>query len=85
MYFERLRAGSPQAWIVAEKILQQEESLRAGWPIDGTTGYDFLNACNGLLVYGEGLNELTEIYTNFIGEAVQFDSMVHAKKLNVAT
>ncbi|MGB6831163.1 MAG: malto-oligosyltrehalose synthase [Terracidiphilus sp.] len=83
LYFERLRAGSPQAWIVAEKILQQEESLRTGWPIDGTTGYDFLNACNGLLVCGEGLNELTEIYTNFTGEAVQYDSMVHAKKLNV--
>ena len=42
LYFERLRAGSPQAWIVAEKILQPEESLRTGWPIDGTTGYDFL-------------------------------------------
>ncbi len=83
LYFERLRAGSPQAWIVAEKILQPEESLRTGWPIDGTTGYDFLNVCNRLLVYGEGLNELTEIYSNFTGERVQFDSMVHTKKLNV--
>ena len=82
-YFERLRAGSPQAWIVAEKILQPEESLRANWPIDGTTGYDFLNTCNGLLVHGEGLNELTEIYTNFIGEPIRFDSLVHSKKLNV--
>ena len=82
-YFERLRAVSPQAWIVAEKILEPDESLRAGWPIDGTTGYDFLNVCNGLLVYGEGLNELTEIYSNFTGEPVQFDSMAHAKKLNV--
>jgi (1->4)-alpha-D-glucan 1-alpha-D-glucosylmutase len=83
LYFERLRAGSPQAWIVAEKILQPEEPLRTSWPIDGTTGYDFLNVCNRLLVYGEGLNELTEIYSNFTGEQVQFDSMVHAKKLNV--
>ena len=83
LYFERLRAGSPQAWIVAEKILQPEESLRTGWPIDGTTGYDFLNTCNGLLVYGEGLNELTDIYTNFLGESVQFDSLVHTAKLKV--
>jgi (1->4)-alpha-D-glucan 1-alpha-D-glucosylmutase len=83
LYFERLRAGSPQAWIVAEKILQPEEPLRISWPIDGTTGYDFLNACNGLLVYGEGLKELTEVYSNFTGERVQFDSMAHAKKLNV--
>jgi (1->4)-alpha-D-glucan 1-alpha-D-glucosylmutase len=83
LYFERLRAGSPRAWIVAEKILEQEETLRAAWPIDGTTGYDFLNACNTLLVYGQGLNELTEVYANFIGVPVQFDAMVHAKKLNV--
>jgi (1->4)-alpha-D-glucan 1-alpha-D-glucosylmutase len=83
LYFERLRASSPGAWIVAEKILQPEERLRESWPIDGTTGYDFLNACNGLLVYGEGMNELTEIYSNFTGDTVQFDSMAHAKKLNV--
>ncbi|HEY1805859.1 MAG TPA: malto-oligosyltrehalose synthase [Terracidiphilus sp.] len=83
LYFERLRAGAPKGWIVAEKILEPEETLRPGWPIDGTTGYDFLNACNGLLIFGEGLNELTEIYTNFVGEAKQFDSMAHEKKLNV--
>ncbi len=82
-YFERLRAGSPQAWIVAEKILQPEEFLRARWPIDGTTGYDFLNACNGLLVYSEGLKELIEVYASFTGEPYQFDSLVHTKKLNV--
>ena len=83
LYFERLRAGSAHTWIVAEKILEPEESLRVSWPIDGTTGYDFMNACNSLLVYGEGLNELTEIYSNFTGEQVQFDVMAHAKKLNV--
>jgi (1->4)-alpha-D-glucan 1-alpha-D-glucosylmutase len=83
IYFERLRAGSPQGWIVAEKILERGEALRPTWQIDGTTGYDFMNACNGLLVYGEGLNELTEVYSKFAGEPAQFDLMVHAKKLNV--
>ncbi len=64
----------PQAWILAEKILQPGESLRSSWPIAGTTGYDFLNMCNGLLVHGEGLNELTEIYSDFTGEAQDFES-----------
>jgi (1->4)-alpha-D-glucan 1-alpha-D-glucosylmutase len=82
-YFERLRSGSPAAWILAEKILQPGESLRSSWPIAGTTGYDFLNMCNGLLVYGEGLNELTEIYTNFTGEPQDFESLAHARKVNV--
>ncbi|HVN94630.1 MAG TPA: malto-oligosyltrehalose synthase [Terracidiphilus sp.] len=84
LYFERLRAGTPNGWIVAEKILERGETLRASWRIDGTTGYDFMNACNSLLVSGDGLNELTEIYANFTGgEKVDFDAMVHAKKLNV--
>ncbi len=82
-YFERLRASAPQAWILAEKILEPHERLRANWPIAGTTGYDFLNLCNGLLVYGEGLKELTQIYSNFTGETGNFESLVHAKKLNV--
>jgi (1->4)-alpha-D-glucan 1-alpha-D-glucosylmutase len=82
-YFERLHSISPQAWILAEKILEPGESLRSSWPIAGTTGYDFLNICNGLLVYGEGLNELSEVYSNFIGESQDFESLTHAKKLNV--
>jgi (1->4)-alpha-D-glucan 1-alpha-D-glucosylmutase len=82
-YFERLRASCPWAWILAEKILQPNESLRASWPIAGTTGYDFLNTCNELLIYGEGLNELTEIYNTFTGETQDFESLVHAKKIAV--
>ena len=65
-YFARLRAAAPDAWILAEKILQPSEVLRANWPIDGTTGYDFLNVCNGVLVHGEGLErdrqDLSGIY-----------------------
>jgi (1->4)-alpha-D-glucan 1-alpha-D-glucosylmutase len=83
-YFVRLRASAPSAWILAEKILAPQESLRSTWPIAGTTGYDFLNACNGLLVYGEGLSELTTIYDNFTGQTESFESLVHAKKLAVA-
>jgi len=43
-YFEWLRSNAPQAWILAEKILQPNESLRPNWPIAGTTGYDFFFA-----------------------------------------
>jgi (1->4)-alpha-D-glucan 1-alpha-D-glucosylmutase len=82
-YFERLRSNSPRAWIVAEKILQPGELLRSKWPIAGTTGYDFLNICGGLLVNGEGLNELTEIYNNFTGESQDFEKLAHAKKIDV--
>src|SRR6266446_6271901 len=42
-YFQRLRAACPDTWIVAEKILLGSERLRESWPIEGTTGYDFMN------------------------------------------
>jgi len=82
-YFERLRSGSPGAWILAEKILQPGESLRPNWPIAGTTGYDFLNMCNGVLIYDEGLRELTDIYGNFTGEPLDFECLARSKKMNV--
>ncbi len=68
-YFARLREAVPQAWIVAEKILEPHEEL-ADWPIDGTTGYDFLLRANNLFV--EPLNEraLTRAYEAFTGEAL---------------
>ena len=40
-YLEWLRSRAPDAWIVVEKILRPGEALPQ-WPIDGTTGYDFL-------------------------------------------
>jgi (1->4)-alpha-D-glucan 1-alpha-D-glucosylmutase len=82
-YFERLRSRAPDAWIVGEKILEPEESLRSNWPIEGTTGYDFLNVCNRLLQHDEGLRELTHIYAGFTGEPVDFESIAREKKLNV--
>lgn len=82
-YFERLRNRAPEAWIIAEKILQQGESLREDWAIEGTSGYDFLNVCNGLMAHGEGLRELTAIYSDFIGEAVEFGRSARDMKLSV--
>ncbi len=82
-YFERLRERAPEAWIVGEKILQPQEALRPAWPIEGTTGYDFLNVCNCVLTHGEGLRELTGIYRNFTGEPVDFAAIAHDKRLNV--
>lgn len=82
-YFQRLRENAPDAWIVGEKILQFHESLRPTWPIEGTSGYDFLNVCNGVFTHADGLKELTEIYRNFTGEPVDFAAIAHDKRLNV--
>jgi (1->4)-alpha-D-glucan 1-alpha-D-glucosylmutase len=82
-YFERLRNRAPDAWIIGEKILEPGEFLRTSWPIDGTSGYDFMNICNALLVNGNGLQEFTQVYQEFTREPADFDSVAHEKKLTV--
>ena len=64
-YFERLRKAAPDAWIIGEKILEPGEWLRENWPIQGTSGYDFMNQVLGLLVHPEGLLRLGEHYRAF--------------------
>ena len=58
---------APDAWIVGEKILEPGEFLRESWPIEGTTGYDFLNVAAGVLVSPQGMAELSEVYQAFLG------------------
>ena len=82
-YFDRLRKAAPDAWIVAEKILARNESLRETWPVAGTTGYDFLNIVNGLMVSPEGLRELDGIYERVLGGPVDFPALVHDSKIAV--
>ena len=82
-YFERLRTRAPQAWIIGEKILEPGEFQREDWPIEGTSGYDFLNVCNSLLVSGDGMKELSSIFGDFTDEPVDFDAVAHDKKINV--
>jgi (1->4)-alpha-D-glucan 1-alpha-D-glucosylmutase len=79
-YLQRLHDAAPQAWIVVEKILMPEERLRAGWPVAGTTGYDFLNLCNGLFIDPAAEEPLTRFYTEFTGESADFETLCREKK-----
>ena len=81
-YFERLRERAPEAWIVGEKILEPGEWMR-DWPIEGTSGYDFLNMAMGVLVHREGLKKLGEHYTAFTGDDADFPGVAHDKKIAV--
>ncbi len=83
-YFTRLRERSPEAWIIGEKILEPGEFLREDWPIEGTSGYDFLNVCNAFLIDPEGLRDLTRIYQEFTQEPTDFEAIAHDKKVSVA-
>src|ERR1700733_961994 len=82
-YMRRLRQHAPDAWVVGEKILEPGEFLPESWPIQGTSGYDFLNVAAGVLVAPGGIAELTSIYGEFTGQPTDFDSIAHEKKINV--
>ncbi|MCU1320769.1 MAG: malto-oligosyltrehalose synthase [Acidobacteriaceae bacterium] len=82
-YFQRLRTLAPDAWIVGEKILEPGEFLPESWPIQGTSGYDFLNVALGVLARSEGLVELSAVYADFIGGTPSFADVAHEKKIAV--
>jgi (1->4)-alpha-D-glucan 1-alpha-D-glucosylmutase len=56
---------TPGFYLIVEKILAEGEALPEEWPVAGTTGYDFLNAVNGLMLDAEGLETLDDIYRQF--------------------
>ncbi|HEY2290937.1 MAG TPA: malto-oligosyltrehalose synthase [Thermoanaerobaculia bacterium] len=82
-YLERLRDEALEAWIVIEKILEPGEPLRESWPVEGTTGYDFLNRVGGMLVDPAGEGPLTELYTELTGQGAGWADLAREKKLLV--
>lgn len=71
-------SGTPAPlYIIVEKILAPHESLPADWPIAGTTGYDFLNTVNALLVDPAGEATLSRCYEAFAGPLPAFHDMAY--------
>ncbi len=81
-YFERLReAGVEHVW--AEKIVEPGEELR-DWAIEGTTGYEFLNAVMGLFVDSRAEAAFTVLYEEVTGDSRRFEDIAALAKLEVA-
>ncbi len=73
-------------YLVVEKILARDEALPDGWPIHGTTGYDFANLVNGLLVDAQGEQAITRVYETFIEARDHYPDMLYeCKKLIMHT
>ena len=82
-YLERLHEhGVERIWV--EKILEPGEPLRADWPVQGTTGYEFANDATALFVDPAGEVPLTELYAELTGERRPFAEVAHEAKLEVA-
>jgi (1->4)-alpha-D-glucan 1-alpha-D-glucosylmutase len=79
-------AAARPLYLVAEKILSPTEALPASWPIDGTTGYDFLNDLTRLFVDPQNTKAMRKVYERFTGRMTPFaDVAYECKKLVTET
>ena len=72
-------AGLP-FYVVVEKVLMPGEPLPDQWSAHGTTGYELLNALNGLFVDPGGARALEQTYQRFTGTTTRFADVVHEAK-----
>ena len=70
-------------YVVVEKILEPRESLPRGWPVRGTSGYDFVYQGNQIFIYGENEGRFTEFYSRLTGETKDPETIIYETKLNV--
>ncbi len=70
-------------WLVVEKILAPHEALRPDWPVEGTTGYDFVNWLLGVLIDPAAEAAFDETYRSFAGASESYASVAIASKLRI--
>ena len=90
-YFQRLRrlireaqgdAGQP-FYMVIEKILGEHEQLHRFAAVHGTTGYEWLNVISQVLVDGNGLEPLDEIWRQVSNMSPKLEPVVLQAKRRV--
>lgn len=91
-YFEKLQRRCAAAlgiplpddgraiYLVVEKILSGNETLRKDWPVHGTTGYEFAKLLSNVLVDASAEQAITKTFQRFIGHSMHFGHLVYAKK-----
>ncbi len=71
-------AGEP--YIVIEKILTGNETVRTGWKVHGTTGYEFMDQVSALLHDPDGAEPLQNLWVEVSGDSRSFDAHVQAAR-----
>lgn len=79
-YLKRLEKRSGRIPMYVEKILAQKEQLPFSWPVEGTTGYDFMNHLNALYCDKSNLIRINRIYKAFCGQVSNYCELEYEKK-----
>ncbi|AMP98475.1 4-alpha-glucanotransferase [Pedobacter cryoconitis] len=83
-YLENLRAlCGKDVYIVAEKILEPGEILPAEWPIQGTTGYDYLGLANQLYTNEQSEKKFNNFYENLTDDHQSVEEQILEKKRKI--
>jgi len=80
-YLQRLREKCKDLYLVVEKILDLDEELPPYWPVQGTTGYDFVNYVNGIFCRRENERLFSKLYATFTGQKREYEEVATEKKL----
>lgn len=67
-------------YIIAEKILEAKEDMPAQWPIQGTSGYEFLSLTNQLLTHRKGAKELLTYYQQLLPHLPAYGTLIFDSK-----
>jgi len=80
-YLKRLRAAvGEDTYIVVEKILEDGEELPVHWPIQGTTGYEFLAAMNNIFTNGDAEDDFSSFYEKISPVKQSIAEQIYEKK-----
>ncbi len=80
IYLERLRKlAGKDTYIVVEKILEGQEEMPTQWPIEGSSGYEYLALSNQLFTNPQGGAALLKEYQQ-LGQSADYESLVYRNK-----
>jgi malto-oligosyltrehalose synthase len=71
------------AVVLVEKILAPDEVLSPGWPVDGTSGYEFASLAGGLFVHDAGARLLARAAQKMTGSGGTFAELARQAKREV--
>ncbi len=81
-YLEWLRKQvGKDTFIIVEKILEKDEKLPDYWPVQGTTGYEFLAAVNNLFTCNQAEGDFQKIRESIIKKKLtDYNDLIYNKK-----
>ncbi len=84
-YLQALQRVAPSStrepfYVVVEKILAEGENLPATWPVQGTSGYEFVPRLADLFVDASSEKRFDDIYASFTGDTQAYADQVYEKK-----